>query len=392
MRCAADARLARRAAKAPKQERPIVHEPAVLEESGSSAGEVKLVKQGEVIVAHQVRRSPPFLAQSWRCDTDERCRAQWDGSKWEELGEVVEPAEAAPDSAAPARPPQSKMEHDGKEYDYVFGIDIKDDEEPLQLPYNLEGASVSLSLPAFSLAISASPPPSHQLMSLLCARRRPARRRHRLCRPARPPRLVPRADRRLHPRLDCMTTTSFFTYSSRRRARSARGAHARYSTSLRLSPFEFPLSGGGGRYRVASHLRPSSLFATFFCADLYSPREPSLTRSPSLSAKIALAAVFRCFPSLSCSLASASASPCSDPTRPTSASSPAPPRWHLQASRRAAPPHPRRLQSPRPSSVRSAATRPTRPGRAAPRPRPRPSPRAATPGLPSARARSRARA
>ncbi|GAA5835652.1 hypothetical protein JCM9279_004604 [Rhodotorula babjevae] len=111
-----EARMAeRRAARVPKQERPIVHEPAVLEGRGSSAGEVKLVKQGEVVVAHQ-----------------------WDGSKWEELVEVVEAGEAAGDSAAPARPPQSRMQHDGNEYDYVFAIDVKDDEPALQLPYNLE--------------------------------------------------------------------------------------------------------------------------------------------------------------------------------------------------------------------------------------------------------------
>ncbi|GAA5929549.1 hypothetical protein JCM3775_002372 [Rhodotorula graminis] len=111
-----DMRLAeRRATRAPQQERPVVHEPAVLDEPGSSEGEVKLVKRDEIVVAHQ-----------------------WDGSKWGELGEVVQQAEAAGEDAAPAPPPPTKMQHEGKEYDYVFRIDVKDDEPPLELPYNLD--------------------------------------------------------------------------------------------------------------------------------------------------------------------------------------------------------------------------------------------------------------
>lgn len=32
------------------------------------------------------------------------------------------------------------MLHEGVEYDYVFHIDVKDDEPPIPLPFNLEGA------------------------------------------------------------------------------------------------------------------------------------------------------------------------------------------------------------------------------------------------------------
>lgn len=43
---------------------------------------------------------------------------------------------------AAAPPPSSaagKTEHEGQEYDFVFSIDVKDDEPPLKLPYNLSG-------------------------------------------------------------------------------------------------------------------------------------------------------------------------------------------------------------------------------------------------------------
>lgn len=46
------------------------------------------------------------------------------------------------------------MLHDGVEYEYVFQIDVKDDEPPLPLPFNLEGAS-RLRSPA---ALSVCPP------------------------------------------------------------------------------------------------------------------------------------------------------------------------------------------------------------------------------------------
>ncbi|BGP38120.1 hypothetical protein JCM10449v2_002047 [Rhodotorula kratochvilovae] len=110
-----DAKMAEmRAKKAPQKPQPVVHEPAALEEPGKTDGEVKLVKRAEVVTAFQ-----------------------WSGGKWEELGEVVDPQVQEDPTALPAQP-RAKMEHEGREYDYVFAIDVKDDEPPLNLPFNLD--------------------------------------------------------------------------------------------------------------------------------------------------------------------------------------------------------------------------------------------------------------
>ena len=52
---------------------------------------------------------------------------QWSGGQWHKIGDVVG---GASNSA-------SKKEYQGKQYDYVFDVDIKDGEPPLKLPYNL---------------------------------------------------------------------------------------------------------------------------------------------------------------------------------------------------------------------------------------------------------------
>ncbi|KAI5955499.1 DOA1 [Candida theae] len=51
---------------------------------------------------------------------------QWSGGEWHKIGDVVGGASSA-----------KKQIFDGKEYDYVFDVDIKDGEPPLKLPYNL---------------------------------------------------------------------------------------------------------------------------------------------------------------------------------------------------------------------------------------------------------------
>ncbi|KAK9455872.1 WD40-repeat-containing domain protein [Dipodascopsis uninucleata] len=50
---------------------------------------------------------------------------QWDGEKWVKIGEVVS-----------AVGNQQKQIYEGKEYDYVFDVDIQDGVPPLKLPYN----------------------------------------------------------------------------------------------------------------------------------------------------------------------------------------------------------------------------------------------------------------
>ncbi|KAI5950797.1 DOA1 [Candida jiufengensis] len=52
---------------------------------------------------------------------------QWSGGQWHKIGDVVGGASRS----------GKKQEYQGKEYDYVFDVDIKDGEPPLKLPYNL---------------------------------------------------------------------------------------------------------------------------------------------------------------------------------------------------------------------------------------------------------------
>lgn len=51
---------------------------------------------------------------------------QWSGGQWHKIGDVVGGAGS-----------NKKQIFEGKEYDYVFDVDIKDGEPPLKLPYNL---------------------------------------------------------------------------------------------------------------------------------------------------------------------------------------------------------------------------------------------------------------
>ncbi|KAH6918330.1 phospholipase A-2-activating protein [Coprinopsis sp. MPI-PUGE-AT-0042] len=72
---------------------------------GKKAGEVKMVKNNDVVEAHQ-----------------------WDSASntWQKIGDVV-------DAVGQGR----KQLYQGKEYDYVFDVDIQDGVPPLKLPYNV---------------------------------------------------------------------------------------------------------------------------------------------------------------------------------------------------------------------------------------------------------------
>jgi hypothetical protein len=50
------------------------------------------------------------------------------GNQWQKIGEVV-------DAVGSGR----KQLYEGKEYDYVFDVDIQDGVPPLKLPYNANG-------------------------------------------------------------------------------------------------------------------------------------------------------------------------------------------------------------------------------------------------------------
>jgi phospholipase A-2-activating protein len=55
---------------------------------------------------------------------------QWDASSgWQKIGDVV-------DAVGSSR----KQLYEGREYDYVFDVDIKDGVPPLKLPYSVNGA------------------------------------------------------------------------------------------------------------------------------------------------------------------------------------------------------------------------------------------------------------
>ncbi|KAI9446298.1 WD40-repeat-containing domain protein [Lactarius indigo] len=74
---------------------------------GSKPGEVKMIQNGSITEAHQ-----------------------WDNTshQWQKIGEVV-------DAVGSGR----RQLHDGREYDYVFDVDIQDGVPPLKLPYNANG-------------------------------------------------------------------------------------------------------------------------------------------------------------------------------------------------------------------------------------------------------------
>ncbi|SPO40677.1 related to DOA1 - involved in ubiquitin-dependent proteolysis [Pseudozyma flocculosa] len=79
--------------------------PEALAQPGAKEGQTKMVRNGDVVEAHQ-----------WSTAS----------GSWVKIGEVVGGVGSG----------QKKL-HEGKEYDYVFDVDIADGVPPLKLPYNL---------------------------------------------------------------------------------------------------------------------------------------------------------------------------------------------------------------------------------------------------------------
>ncbi|KAJ9477799.1 Protein DOA1 [Pseudozyma hubeiensis] len=79
--------------------------PEALSQPGTKEGQTKMVKNGDVVEAHQ-----------WSASSQQ----------WVKIGEVVGGVGAG----------QKKL-YEGKEYDYVFDVDIADGVPPLKLPFNL---------------------------------------------------------------------------------------------------------------------------------------------------------------------------------------------------------------------------------------------------------------
>ncbi|KAK4058690.1 hypothetical protein OIO90_000134 [Microbotryomycetes sp. JL221] len=100
---------------------PMVHGEDSLKEPGSADGQVKLVRHSD----GQVH------AYTWAIEA----------STWDDVGEVVT-AHSAPENNTSAQQEKARsaprMQHEGVEYDYVFAIDVADDQPAIKLPYNLE--------------------------------------------------------------------------------------------------------------------------------------------------------------------------------------------------------------------------------------------------------------
>lgn len=87
-----------------------------------------MIRDGDNVDAYQVSHCAPR-------ENSFLILLQWeDGqNKWTKIGTVV-------DAVGSGR----QQLYEGKEYDYVFDVDIQDGAPPLKLPYNASGISFSL--------------------------------------------------------------------------------------------------------------------------------------------------------------------------------------------------------------------------------------------------------
>lgn len=96
---------------------------------GKKPGQTVMVKNSSgAIEVHQVQiLSLPPCPEQARSPHDH----QWDAGahQWQKVGDVV-------DAVGPGR----RQLYEGKEYDYVFDIDVQEGAPALKLPYNVNGA------------------------------------------------------------------------------------------------------------------------------------------------------------------------------------------------------------------------------------------------------------
>lgn len=95
---------------------------------GKKPGEVKMIKNNGLVEAHQVCLILVFGKLPVMTHL-----GQWDNASgaWQKIGDVV-------DAVGQNR----KQLYEGKEYDYVFDVDIQDGVPPLKLPYNVTGTQL----------------------------------------------------------------------------------------------------------------------------------------------------------------------------------------------------------------------------------------------------------
>lgn len=90
---------------------------------GKKDGAVKMIRDGDNVDAYQVSTCAPredryLILHQWEAEQN----------KWTKIGTVV-------DAVGSGR----KQLYEGKEYDYVFDVDIQDGAPALKLPYNASG-------------------------------------------------------------------------------------------------------------------------------------------------------------------------------------------------------------------------------------------------------------
>ena len=96
--------------------------------TGKKPGEVKMIKRDDNVEAYQVRYCAPSIGTDWWLSGV--WRPQWDSGSgtWQKVGEVV-------DAVGSSR----KQLYQGRDYDYVFDVDVQEGVPPLKLPYNVNG-------------------------------------------------------------------------------------------------------------------------------------------------------------------------------------------------------------------------------------------------------------
>ncbi len=104
--------------------------PETLQQPGNKEGHVVMIRgDGGAVEAHQVCRV--CLSDAFQCSS----LVKWSSGAWQKIGEVV-------DAVGSGR----RQLYNGKEYDYVFDVDIQDGAPPLKLPYDISGKDCQLQL------------------------------------------------------------------------------------------------------------------------------------------------------------------------------------------------------------------------------------------------------
>lgn len=96
-------------------------------EPGTREGQTKMVRHGEIVSCYRYKFKKSFLLTKY-------CKKIFSGNSWStsnaqwtKVGDVV---------GAAGQSDSTKNFYEGKEYDFVFSVDIDEGKPPLKLPYN----------------------------------------------------------------------------------------------------------------------------------------------------------------------------------------------------------------------------------------------------------------